>query len=193
LTFEEVIEYAFLADFDLLRDTRENISERPWATPAARLALDTYFKMCRAEEEITRLNVEIRRFVTYLQDEDRYLRGCEELLHASNPAVAHQVKLLRNVRARFNAEHVAKLDEFSRLPGFSGTLAPGLSTKTELGESAGPISVVVPPLSTAVAPLDATLVPTDTQEDLQEEAEDEENAEEYSRALEDVVVAASGP
>jgi hypothetical protein len=27
LTFEEVIEYTFLADFDLLRDTRENICE----------------------------------------------------------------------------------------------------------------------------------------------------------------------
>ncbi|KIJ12622.1 hypothetical protein PAXINDRAFT_14547 [Paxillus involutus ATCC 200175] len=174
LTFEDVIEYAFLADFDLLRDTLENISERPWAVPVARLALDTYFKMRHAKEEITRLNVEVRCFVTYLQDEDQYLRGCEELLHASNPAVAHQVKLLRNVR-------------------FLGMLAPGISIKTELGESVGPISVVFPLLSTTLAPLDATLVPVDTQEDLQEEAEDEETAKEYSRALEDIVAAASGP
>jgi hypothetical protein len=64
--------------------------------------------MRRAEEEITRLNVEIRRFVTYLQDEDRYLRDCEALLCASSPVLAHQVKILRNVHARFNAEHLAK-------------------------------------------------------------------------------------
>ncbi|KIK17789.1 hypothetical protein PISMIDRAFT_52478, partial [Pisolithus microcarpus 441] len=33
LRWEEVVEYAFLADFDLLRDTREDISQRPWAHP----------------------------------------------------------------------------------------------------------------------------------------------------------------
>jgi len=34
----------FLADFDLLRDARQDISQRPWATPAGRLAMDLYFK-----------------------------------------------------------------------------------------------------------------------------------------------------
>jgi len=52
LTLEEVVEYTFLSDFQLLQDTREDISQRPWASPTARLALDTYFKMCRAQEEI---------------------------------------------------------------------------------------------------------------------------------------------
>ncbi|KAF8842048.1 hypothetical protein BDN67DRAFT_900167, partial [Paxillus ammoniavirescens] len=80
LSFEEVIEYAFLADFNLLHDTREDISQRPWASPSARLAIDVYFKMCHAEEEIQRLNIEIQRFITYLKDEDWYLKGCEELL-----------------------------------------------------------------------------------------------------------------
>ena len=46
LKWEQVIEYAFLADFDLLQDTREDISQHPWAHPTARFALDTYFKMC---------------------------------------------------------------------------------------------------------------------------------------------------
>ena len=39
--------YTFLADFDLLRDTRQDIRSRPWATPAGRLALDNYFKVLR--------------------------------------------------------------------------------------------------------------------------------------------------
>ncbi|KAI5982014.1 hypothetical protein EDD15DRAFT_2378548 [Pisolithus albus] len=76
LTFEEVVEYTFLADFDLLRNTtREDISQRPWASPAARAAMDQYFKVCRAEEEIERLNVEVRRILTYLHDEDRYMKA----------------------------------------------------------------------------------------------------------------------
>ncbi|KAI6027273.1 hypothetical protein BKA83DRAFT_4576942 [Pisolithus microcarpus] len=59
LWWEEVVEYAFLADFDLLWDTHEDISQRPWAHPTARFTLDTFFKMHRAEEEIARLNIEI--------------------------------------------------------------------------------------------------------------------------------------
>ena len=59
LSWDEVVEYAFLADFDLLRDTRQDIRKRPWATPAARLTMDSYFKILRAKEEIVRLNVEI--------------------------------------------------------------------------------------------------------------------------------------
>ena len=33
LEWKDVIEYAFLADFDLLRNARQDISHRPWATP----------------------------------------------------------------------------------------------------------------------------------------------------------------
>jgi len=61
LDWKEVVEYTFLADFDLLRDARQDISDRPWATLAGRLAMDLHFKIERAHEEITRLNVEIRR------------------------------------------------------------------------------------------------------------------------------------
>ena len=53
LTLEEVVEYTFLSDFQLLQDTHEDISQCPWASPMARLVLDMYFKMCRAQEEIT--------------------------------------------------------------------------------------------------------------------------------------------
>ncbi|KIK17375.1 hypothetical protein PISMIDRAFT_15196 [Pisolithus microcarpus 441] len=60
LEFDEVIKYAFLSDFDLLRDMRQDISTRLWASPAARLAINTHFKLCQAEEEVIRLNVEIR-------------------------------------------------------------------------------------------------------------------------------------
>ncbi|KAJ7039975.1 hypothetical protein C8F04DRAFT_1208839 [Mycena alexandri] len=59
LSWSEVIEYAFLADFDLLRKPAELGEVRPWATPVARLLLDKYFKIERAREEIKRCNIEI--------------------------------------------------------------------------------------------------------------------------------------
>ncbi|KIM59696.1 hypothetical protein SCLCIDRAFT_27102 [Scleroderma citrinum Foug A] len=90
-TLEEVMEYTFLSNFQLLQDTCEDISQCPWASPTAHLALDMYFKMCHAQEEIIQLNVEIHRFVTYLQDEDQYLHACEEQLLTSHPVLAHQI------------------------------------------------------------------------------------------------------
>ncbi|EGN92009.1 hypothetical protein SERLA73DRAFT_157266 [Serpula lacrymans var. lacrymans S7.3] len=56
LEWKEVIEYTFLSDFDLPHDTRQDMSHQPLATLAGRLAMDFYFKACRACQEIKRLN-----------------------------------------------------------------------------------------------------------------------------------------
>ena len=52
LAWEEVVEYAFLSDFDLLRDAHQDIRSQPWATPAGHQAMDGYFKLLCSEEEI---------------------------------------------------------------------------------------------------------------------------------------------
>ena len=59
LKWEEVIEYAFLLDFDLLQDGRQDISKLPWVSPMGRCAMDLHFKTCCVREEIQRLNIEI--------------------------------------------------------------------------------------------------------------------------------------
>ncbi|KAI5999676.1 hypothetical protein EDD15DRAFT_2160411 [Pisolithus albus] len=152
LTFEEVVEYTFLADFDLLRNsTREDISQRPWASPAARVAMDQYFKVCRAEEEIKRLNVEIRRIITYLRDEDRYMEACIAQLQVSHPTLAYQVQVHYNVRARFTNHHLRLLTEIAHLRGFTGTTVAGESTKTNPGDSAGEPATVIPSASSIAA------------------------------------------
>ncbi|KAG1738866.1 uncharacterized protein EDB91DRAFT_1237653 [Suillus paluster] len=118
LKWEEVVEYAFLADFDLLRDSHSDVSQQQWATPAARQATDLYFKHCRAKEEITQLNVEVRRLASYIHDEDCYLCECQQPAEAFSPALAHQI-------SRFNFHHIKRLQDIARLPGFSGTIVPG--------------------------------------------------------------------
>ena len=59
LDWDQVVEYDFLSDFDLLRDARQDICRKPWATPATRLAIDQAFKLERAEEEVAWLNIEV--------------------------------------------------------------------------------------------------------------------------------------
>jgi hypothetical protein len=87
------MEYVFLANFNLLHDTHVNASQHLWSSAAVRSAMDLYFKMCWAREEIQRLNVEIRRLATYIRDEDSYLWRCKDQLKDVNPALAHQIAL----------------------------------------------------------------------------------------------------
>jgi hypothetical protein len=127
LEWSEVIEYGFLAEFDLLRDTRQDIRVKPWATPAGRFTMDLHFKMLRAAEEIDRLNIKICRFVTFIQNENHFLCKKEEEVRASNVGLAHQIYLYHMEHGRFIGVHLCQLQKVSKLVGFTGTLAPGVS------------------------------------------------------------------
>ena len=173
LEFDEVVEYVFLADFDLLRDTRQDISTRPWASPAAQLAINTYFKLCQAEEEVIRLNVEICRMVTYLVDEERYLQACETLYQDTHPALAHQISRYYSIHSRFTQLHLRSLKKISCLPGFSGTLTPGISVSHSPGDSAS-VPQQVPVESFLSSPLVCT---DDGDDDVDDDADEDHGAD----------------
>ncbi len=87
LQWEQVIDYAFLSNFDLLQDpgTREGVQEmskKVWATLAGQATMDRYFKIKRVEEEINCLNIEIPHLGTYMEDEEYYLQDQYHLLQA---------------------------------------------------------------------------------------------------------------
>lgn len=193
LKWDEVIEYAFLADFDLLRDARQDISQRPWATPAARQATDLYFKMCRAKEEVLRLNNEIRRLVTYIHDEERYLQDCYTQLEPSCPALAHQISLRRLVRSRANAHLLQRMADIARLQGFSGSINIGESTKKSLGDSASVPHAQIPDELNVLQDFreSPSFRVTSNSADMQDELEDEEDdavaIEEAVEAFHDVL------
>ncbi|KAJ7134942.1 hypothetical protein C8R43DRAFT_894543 [Mycena crocata] len=129
LSWDQVVEYAFLADFDILRDTRAEVRERPWTRPAYRLAMDRFFKILRAKEEIKRLNVEIPRVITWIRDENRCLRKKEPRGGAERNSgqMAVQVRLYRERRGRFDERHMQRFWKLGATPGFTGSLRPGMS------------------------------------------------------------------
>ncbi|KAF9056704.1 hypothetical protein BJ165DRAFT_1399313, partial [Panaeolus papilionaceus] len=137
LAWDSVVEYAFLADFDLLSETRSDIRERAWAKAASRALLDQYFKIKRAQEEIQRLNVEIPRLVTFIRDEEALLLGKEKELLPHKPALAHQIRQKRLALEQLNDVHLRKLQKLSLLPGFTGSISPGVSR--ENGDAAAPL------------------------------------------------------
>ncbi|KAG2030586.1 hypothetical protein BDR03DRAFT_1034778 [Suillus americanus] len=164
------------ADFDLLCNARADFSQAPWSLPAACIAMDLYFKMCWAQEEISHLDVEVRHLV------------CEDQLKATSPAFAHQVAIHRNIQGHFNSCHLKHLDDISKLPGFSGTVVPGVSMCTGPGESASTPNAWTPAnIFSDCIPVHNPSSPADTQEDLDEEEEADEVTEEASRSLQNVL------
>ncbi|KAJ7703400.1 hypothetical protein B0H14DRAFT_3526949 [Mycena olivaceomarginata] len=78
----QVVEYVFLADFDILQDTCPDVQSKLWMRPVYRLAMDCYFKILHTRKEIKCLNIEIHRVVTWIRDENRFLRRMERNLNS---------------------------------------------------------------------------------------------------------------
>ncbi|KAJ7109537.1 hypothetical protein C8R43DRAFT_1091755 [Mycena crocata] len=139
LTWEQVVEYTFLADFDILQDTRAEIQSRPWTHPSYRLAMDHYFKILRAREEIKRLNVEIPQVVTWIRDENQFLRAKERELRqmegksaeasSRDIQMAVQVQLYQERRGRFDDGHMRRFWRLAEMPGFTGCLRPRIAVE----------------------------------------------------------------
>lgn len=125
LTWEQVLDYSFLSDFDLLRDARRDVRGEPWAQPAGRLALDQYYKLLRSPEEIMRLNKEIKSLVTYIHEETAYIRLKVDEIRRTDPLLATQIHRYGWERGRCNDMHLIRLRKLEKMPGFTGSLLPG--------------------------------------------------------------------
>ncbi|KAJ7921642.1 hypothetical protein B0H13DRAFT_1604343 [Mycena leptocephala] len=128
LSWSEVIDFTFLADFDILRDPEGNAALRPWATPGARELMDTHFKIEHAKEEIDRLNIEIRRLVTYIRDERVFLLAKEAEVRETDSHLAIFIGKYRMQWGCFDEDHMKCLRTMVKKlgPRFSGTLMPGV-------------------------------------------------------------------
>ena len=144
LDWDQVVEYTFLSDFDLLHDAHQDIRRKPWATPTARLAIDQAFKLECAEEEVARLNIEVSQLATNIRDEDICLREKVIKLSASHSALAHQVTLHWMERARFNAHHLKVLGDIYLLPGFTGSVGFGIHVAEAPATTEAPKDPVLP-------------------------------------------------
>lgn len=191
LKWEEVVEYAFLANFDLLCDSCDDVSQCPWAMPSVHQATNLYFKMCHAREEITQLNIEVRHLATYLCDEEHYLCKCQRQVEALHSVLAHQFNLWCQVRSQFNLHHLQHLQDIANLPEFSGTISPGVCTFSNTGDSTSTPCVTIP--TCLVQSLSSSASSTNQQSaisqsivapEAKEDYEDEEDVSNMEEALE---------
>ena len=108
LSWDDVVNYAFLADFYLLHESCQDICDRPWTKPAYHIVIDQFFKIEHTHEEIQHLNIEIPCVITYIQDEDMFLQLKEDEIRKVNPGLAQQVGKYRMERAHFNDQHMCQ-------------------------------------------------------------------------------------
>lgn len=120
LSWADIVNYSFIGEFDLLRHSHQDIRSAPWAKPAQRAATLVYFKLCRAKEELDRLNIEIRRLRTFIQHENTDLDAIITKLTTTAPLVAQEIKHQHILRSSVNAEHICRLNLIEELPGFTG-------------------------------------------------------------------------
>lgn len=92
LEIDTVLDYVFLAQFDLLRDSRFHVNRNEWMRPAVRDLMVKFFKLLRAKEEIERLNIEARCLDTFLHDSKAAYASALDGLLTTDPLLAHQLR-----------------------------------------------------------------------------------------------------
>ncbi|KIM63445.1 hypothetical protein SCLCIDRAFT_94971, partial [Scleroderma citrinum Foug A] len=120
VTWKDIAEYSFLGEFDLLHNAHLDIRECDWTKPAYREATLKYFKLCRAKEEITHLNVEICRLHTLIHDEAISVANVINKLQQSNRMLAQELHWQYCSHLAINAIHINCLDRIKSCPDFSG-------------------------------------------------------------------------
>jgi hypothetical protein len=73
LNSQTVLNYVFLAQFDLLREGRHQVQNFVWSQAAQRETITSYFKLQRSKEELERVNMEAHRLRTSIHDEEQDL------------------------------------------------------------------------------------------------------------------------
>ncbi|OSD06286.1 hypothetical protein PYCCODRAFT_1442536 [Trametes coccinea BRFM310] len=122
LLWLDILDMSTLADLDILRDTWQDIRAQPWAKPSHRRAMNLYFNIKGAREEIFRLNVEIPRLFTFLLDEHTDYQAAIAGCSSNDAPLPHKLCQRWKYQELVSTHIVRHLVQASRLLGFSGSV-----------------------------------------------------------------------
>ncbi|KZT68377.1 hypothetical protein DAEQUDRAFT_671556 [Daedalea quercina L-15889] len=170
----EVMNVASLSEFDLLRDTHQDVRQQPWAQQANRKATNAYFNVKRAHEEIKRLNVESVRLFTSVVDEhfDYYCAISRTLF--TDPPLAQELSVRWTYRDRVNKKIAHCLQQTASLSGFTGNLLYGRRVGREVSSFGVPLpSWATWSNGTNILPIEHTHAAVNTDSESDDDDEDE--------------------
>lgn len=106
--------HSYIGQFDVLKDTRNAITEKPWSVPANRIARDAWFKSERAKEEIIRAEVEMARLRSWLEKEEAlYTERIKSVLDSDSDLAGELSRRL----ARLKQAHIRIRHDLDRVHG----------------------------------------------------------------------------
>lgn len=126
LDWSKVSHYTFLEEFNLLRDTRQDIQEKRWSDLAVRETMKQHQKIKRAQEEIHRCNVEVRRLHTAITHELQCFRELLPKLQEEDPLIYGAVHDYVSYRRQVNTQLLSKITQIHALKGFTGNPTTGV-------------------------------------------------------------------
>ncbi|KAL1740504.1 hypothetical protein HDZ31DRAFT_47382, partial [Schizophyllum fasciatum] len=118
IQYSDIVSYAFIGEFQLLKYSKHDILQRPWSVPSNRQMADKYHKIKRAKEEIIRSRVEARRLRRWIDQEDATYRTAIENVKQTDPLIAAELAWLYLRQARVNNVHRVRLQKLYALPSF---------------------------------------------------------------------------
>ncbi|KAG2069873.1 hypothetical protein BDR04DRAFT_987391, partial [Suillus decipiens] len=126
LDYSEIVGYASLGEFSVLKHSRHNILTKPWTVSANREMAAKYFKLVRSHEEIVQLNVEIKYLQSWVEHEDRTILEAIDSLLADDPdsSLIAELKTLYAKRHHINNNHCKRLQQIDVLDRYTGEHLP---------------------------------------------------------------------
>ncbi|KIJ58535.1 hypothetical protein HYDPIDRAFT_51570, partial [Hydnomerulius pinastri MD-312] len=92
ISWQDITEYMFLGEFDLLCHSRTDVRDEDWAKPAHQEATTKYFKLQQAREELVHVSVEVRRLYTAIHDEENEISRVVSQLLPTDPFLASELQ-----------------------------------------------------------------------------------------------------
>ncbi|KAL0056884.1 hypothetical protein AAF712_016501 [Marasmius tenuissimus] len=122
VTWAQIVQMVLLADFDLLKETEFDLTQLTWAKEEYKEVMHKYFQILHAQEEVKQLNIEIKRNITSMLDNNTdYFHAEWQAFVAGDTALATELAQHCKIQSRFNAHIAECLVETSKLKGFTGT------------------------------------------------------------------------
>ena len=113
LDVKTVLDYVFLAEFDLLQGSRHNLQDKPWSQKAECLAMNTWFKIQCSVEEQDWIQGEAHRLKTWVHDDEAQMTQCLLELQDRDLLMAHQLCKIQVYKVHVNNVHcglIARLE-----------------------------------------------------------------------------------
>ncbi|KAI0310482.1 hypothetical protein OF83DRAFT_1070468 [Amylostereum chailletii] len=120
LDYKQVCDMVWLGEFDLLKESRQEILSKDWAILKNREMATKYFKTLRAKEELVRCNVEASRLQAWIDHEDRELITKASELQGIDPRMSVHFQRLASQRRILNDRHRSRLQKLYKMPEYTG-------------------------------------------------------------------------